>query len=348
MCSRTHSKTFFASVLLSLAVGVLSAPFTDYKIGEVIEIFDPSSNHDYSAYAFAAQIKDIHYADDDEKSISSYDVLPGFGLETLPFISPSVTRPLRPFEYGTSAMCDFGALKSTHDGYEGTAYEAHLIPCTVLALSPDSNADGEGGWYSVRYNDEETDEIRFSMRSHSKILRIVHNDGPMQPSSSTSLSSDHSDDHEDKKVEPTFDVGALVEIYDPTNHSPFAFPATVTSSTYDSDEDSYKYNLVHGITKSKMENVDENMIHAYEAQEGGTESLCNAAAASSPTSEDIFMVPCTIVSHSDDEKLYEVILTPEAKKTSLRTTRREDEARVSMPYLSVQRIGNVEKSYDGN
>ncbi len=347
MSSQTRPKLFFITALFSLAAGVMSAPQTEHEIGDVIEIYDPTSNHDYSAYAFAAQIKGIHYADEDEKLISSYDILPGFGLETLPFIPPSVIRPLRPFEYGTSAICDFGALISTHDGYEGTAYEAHLIPCTVLALSPESNKDGNGGWYSVRYTDEESGEIRFSMRAHSKILRIVHNDDPLPSSSSTSLSSDNDDEYEAEKVEPAFDVGALVEIYDPTNHSPFAFPATVTAAVYDPDEDSYKYTLIHGITKSVMENVDEKMIHAYEAQEESSESLCNVVAASSPTSTDVFMVPCTIVSHSDDEKRYEVILKPEAKKSSLRSARRDDEARVSMPYLSVQRINDV-RSGDGN
>mmetsp|Transcript_23023 Transcript_23023/g.46847 ORF Transcript_23023/g.46847 Transcript_23023/m.46847 type:complete len:396 (-) Transcript_23023:501-1688(-) len=342
----------------------------DFKIGDVVEVYDPSLKIEFSSYAFAAQIKDMQFQDgeEEERVVSSYDVLPGIGLETLSLIPPSAIRPLRPFEYGTSAVCDFGSLHSTEGGME---YRGNTIPCTVLALAPDSNKGGNGGWYSVRYEEKGTEDVKFSMRSRSKILRIVHQENAdaeedvegKDPHEETSDEiSDRKEPQVDEEAEPEvpeFQVGDLVEIYDPTHRSPIVFPATVTARIQDPKSTpthiSYKYDLLNGITKAKMQFIDRSMIHSLKPQEVGSKSSCNVASAtSSPESRPIFMVPCTIEGYDEGRQQYVATLHPQNNATpSLRNgnvvSRQEQEkegesgARIFISLLSVQRTIAVEE-----
>ena len=302
-----------------------------FHVGEIVEIYEPSLHQDtFASFAFAAQITNVHYSDDanqDEDSpiIASYDVLPGFGVETLFQLSPSSIRPMRHYEYNTKAMCDFGTVTHNEDKNNEREYHQHLISCTVLSFFPESSNAGNGGWYSVSYQDETEDGVvKFTKRPLSKILRIVEAETTEEepaPSFHASPSSVPSN------IEPEFEVGALVETYN-SEHSPFAFPATVSSISYSSLDNTFKYTLIHGITTTIMENVDADMIHPFEAAEEGTESLCNVGSTGS-----IYMVPCTIVSHSDDEASYQVTLK---ESSSLRNSRRDES--MSLPYLNVQRI----------
>jgi len=292
-----------------------------HQIGEIVEVYDPTLDHDFAIYAFPAQIENIQYSEQDPESITSYDVLPGFGLETLS-LSPSAIRPLKHFEYDTPAMCDFGTIQSTNDGMEGLKYTSYVIPCTVLSFAAETKNNGNGGWYSVKYRDETTEETKFTRRPLSKILRIIDD-----------IQTQNND--VEAKPKPNYQVGSIVEIYDATHNAPFAFPATVTAAKYHPEHKSYSYALVHGITKTNMNNVEENLLHTYEVQDVGTRSLCNVGSASGEG--DILMIPCTIVSHSDEEHNYEVVLNA-AANPSLRSSRRDEEEILSLSYLSVQRF----------
>mmetsp|Transcript_44249 Transcript_44249/g.79387 ORF Transcript_44249/g.79387 Transcript_44249/m.79387 type:complete len:152 (+) Transcript_44249:1-456(+) len=125
----------------------------------------------------------------------------------------------------------------------------------------------------------------------------------------------------------TFPIGSVIEIHGPGGI--FAFPATVTGvNNENAATQAKKYHLTHGITQASMKNVDMQFVHPYRIYDKGTTASCNVGKL-----RKIYMVPCTVISHvEDNDRLGDIVYQVSAKMDET------DEHMLFLPRMRVQRF----------